>query len=180
MDASGKKKWRIVVDYRQLNEKTIGDRYPLPNITDLLDKLGRTQYFSTLDLASGFHQVEMAEEDIAKTAFNTEQGPYKYLRMPFGLRNAPATFQGMMDIILREIQNERYLIYLDDIIIFSTSLQEHINRVREVFKRLRSANFKILDKLIKLPHTENSKTTKRIFRTPRILQEVHQRFCEHY
>nr|CAH7754481.1 unnamed protein product [Callosobruchus chinensis] len=72
LDASGKRKYRLVVDYRQLNEKTIGDRYPLPNITDLLDKLGRCQYFSKLDLASGFHQIEIAEEDIPKTAFNTE------------------------------------------------------------------------------------------------------------
>lgn len=147
IDASGQKKWRIVVDYRKLNDKTIGDRYPLPNITDLLDKLGRCQYFSTLDLASGFHQIEMSEEDIAKTAFNTEQGHYEYLRMPFGLRNAPATFQRVMDNILRGIQNERCLVYLDDIIIFSTSLQEHITRLREVFDRLRAANFKIqLDK----------------------------------
>jgi Reverse transcriptase (RNA-dependent DNA polymerase). len=147
IDASGKRKWRIVVDYRKLNEKTIGDRYPLPNITDLLDKLGRCQYFSTLDLASGFHQIEMAEEDIPKTAFNTEQGHFEYLRMPFGLRNSPATFQRVMDNILRGIQNERCLVYLDDIIIFSTSLQEHIDRLREVFDRLRAANFKVqLDK----------------------------------
>ena len=134
MGAFGKKKGRIRVDYKKLNEKTIGDRYPLPNITDLLDKL---RCFSTLDLASAFHQIEMVEEDIAKTAFNTEQGPYKYLRMPFGLRNAPATFQRVMNNILRGIHNEICLVYLDDIIIFSTSLQEHINIPRKVFERLR-------------------------------------------
>nr|CAH7755026.1 unnamed protein product [Callosobruchus chinensis] len=147
LDASGKRKYRLVVDYRQLNEKTIGDRYPLPNITDLLDKLGRCQYFSTLDLASGFHQIEMAEEDIPKTAFNTENGHMEWTRMPFGLKNAPATFQRVMDNILRGIQNEKCLVYLDDIIIFSTSLQEHITRLKEVFERLRQSNFKIqLDK----------------------------------
>ncbi|CAH2014093.1 unnamed protein product [Acanthoscelides obtectus] len=147
LDASGKQKWRIVIDYRKLNEKTLGDRYPLPNITDLLDKLGRCQYFSTLDLASGFHQIEMAEDDIQKTAFNTENGHYEFTRMPFGLKNAPATFQRVMDNILRGIQNEKCLVYLDDIIIFSTSLQEHISRLREVFERLRQSNFKIqLDK----------------------------------
>lgn len=147
LDASMKRKWRIVIDYRKLNEKTIGDRYPLPNINDLLDKLGRCQYFSTLDLASGFHQIEMAEEDIPKTAFNTDNGHYEFLRMPFGLRNSPATFQRCMDNILRGIQNEICLVYLDDIIIFSTSLQEHIHRLRQVFDRLRQYQFKIqLDK----------------------------------
>nr|CAH7733080.1 unnamed protein product [Callosobruchus chinensis] len=147
LDASGKRKYRLVVDYRRLNEKTIGDRYPLPNITDLLDKLGRCQYFSTLDLASGFHQIEMAEEDIPKTAFNTENGHMEWTRMPFGLKNAPATFQRVMDNILRGIQNEKCLVYLDDIIIFSTSLQEHITRLKEVFERLRQSNFKLqLDK----------------------------------
>lgn len=78
--------------YRKLNDKTIGDRYPLPNITDLLDKLGRCQYFTTLDLASGFHQIEMSDEDIQKTAFNTENGHYEFLRMPFGLKNALLPF----------------------------------------------------------------------------------------
>lgn len=147
LDASGKQKWRVVVDYRKLNEKTINDKYPLPNITDLLDKLGRCQYFTTLDLASGFHQIEMEDEDIQKTAFNTEHGHYEYLRMPFGLKNAPATFQRVMDNILRGIQNEKCLTYLDDIIVFSTSLQEHLDSLKCVFKRLRESNFKIqLDK----------------------------------
>lgn len=147
MDASGKQKWRVVVDYRSLNSKTIDDRYPLPNITDLLDKLGKCQYFSTLDLASGFHQIEMAQNDIEKTAFSTENGHFEYLRMPFGLKNAPATFQRVMDNILRGIQNEHCLVYLDDIIVYSTSLQEHLKKLRLVFERLRESNFKIqLDK----------------------------------
>lgn len=147
IDSSGKQKWRVVVDYRKLNEKTINDKYPLPNITDLLDKLGRCHYFTTLDLASGFHQIEMEEQDIQKTAFNTENGHYEYLRMPFGLKNAPATFQRVMDNILRGIQNEKCLTYLDDIIIFSTSLQEHLQSLKSVFQRLRESNFKIqLDK----------------------------------
>lgn len=147
LDASGNQKWRVVIDYRKLNEKTIDDKYPLPNITDLLDKLGKCQYFTTLDLASGFHQIEMSENDISKTAFNTENGHYEFLRMPFGLKNAPATFQRIMDSILRGIQNEKCLVYLDDIIVYSTSLQEHIERLRSVFTRLRESNFKIqLDK----------------------------------
>ncbi|KAJ3654355.1 hypothetical protein Zmor_013548 [Zophobas morio] len=147
MDASKEKKWRLVVDYRKLNEKTIDDKYPLPNINDILDKLGKSMYFTTLDLPSGFHQVEMHPDDIEKTAFSTGNGHYEFLRMPFGLKNAPATFRRVMGNILRGIQNEKCLVYLDDIIIFSTSLEEHISRLKEVFERLRKANFKIqLDK----------------------------------
>lgn len=146
-DASGKQKWRVVVDFRKLNEKTIDDKYPLPNITDLLDKLGKCQYFTTLDLASGFHQIEMCEQDIEKTAFSTDHGHYEFLRMPFGLKNAPATFQRVMDNILRGLQNEKCAVYLDDIIVYSTSLQEHIERLKDVFQRLRESNLKIqLDK----------------------------------
>lgn len=137
----------MVLDYRRLNEKSLDDRYPLPNITDLLDKLGKCQYFTTLDLASGFHQIEMNESDIPKTAFNTENGHYEFLRMPFGLKNAPATFQRVMDNILRGITNEMCAVYLDDIIVFSSSLQEHIEKLTAVFNRLRESNFKLqLDK----------------------------------
>lgn len=146
-DASGKLKWRLVIDYRRLNEKTISDRYPLPNISEILDKLGKCLYFSTLDLASGFHQIEMSPQDIPKTAFTVEGGHYEYLRMPFGLKNAPSTFQRVMDNVLRDLVGKICLVYLDDIIIFSTSLQEHIENLEKVFLRLRSSNFKIqLDK----------------------------------
>lgn len=147
LDASGKKKWRIVIDYRKLNDKTTDDRYPLPNITDLLDKLGRCQYFTTLDLASGFYQIEMDKDSIPKTAFNTENGHYEYIRMPMGLKNSPSTFQRVMDNILRGLINECCLVYLDDIIIFGSSLQQHLDNVRKVFERIRQSNLKIqLDK----------------------------------
>lgn len=142
-DASGKVKWRLVVDFRKVNEKTIDDKYPIPNITDVLDKLGRCQYFTTLDLASGFYQVEMDPADVHKTAFNVENGHYEFLRMPMGLKNSPSTFQRVMDNVLRGLQNEVCLVYLDDIIIFSTSLQEHVINLEKVFKRLRESNFKI-------------------------------------
>lgn len=146
-DASNKPKFRLVIDFRGLNAKTIDDKFPLPNITDILDKLGRSQYFSTLDLVSGFHQVEMHPDSVAKTAFSTETGHFEFLRMPFGLKNSPPTFQRVMNNILRGIQNETALVYLDDILIYSTSLKEHIDRLREVFNRLREANFKVqLDK----------------------------------
>lgn len=100
-DASGKIKWRLVIDFRKLNDKTIDDKYPIPNITDILDKLGKCQYFCTLDLASGFYQVEMSSKDIHKTAFNVEHGHYEFLRMPMGLKNSPSTFQCVMDNVLQ-------------------------------------------------------------------------------
>lgn len=142
-DASGKQKWRLVVDFRKLNDKTIDDKYPIPNITDVLDKLGRCHYFTTLDLASGFYQVEMDPQDISKTAFNVEHGHFEFLRMPMGLKNSPSTFQRVMDNVLRGLQNDICLVYLDDIIVFSTSLQEHMTNLEKVFLRLRESNFKI-------------------------------------
>ena len=143
MDASGQQKVRLVQDFRGLNLKTIEDKYPLPNISDLLDKLGRCTYFSTLDLASGFHQIELDEESIPKTAFSTERDHFEWVRMPFGLKNAPATFQRLLNNVLRGINGEMALVYLDDILVFSVSLQEHIDRLRQVFDRLRAANLKI-------------------------------------
>ena len=147
LDASGKKKWRLVIDYRKLNEKTIDDRYPIPNITDILDKLGRCMYFTTLDLTSGFHQVEVDEKDIQKTAFSVENGHYEFLRLPFGLKNAPSTFQRVMDNVLREHIGTICLVYMDDIIVFSTSLTEHIDNLSKIFKTLQKHNLKVqLDK----------------------------------
>lgn len=146
-DASGKQKWRLVVDYRKLNDKTIADRYPIPNITEVLDKLGKCQYFTTLDLASGFHQIEVEERDIQKTAFSVEYGHYEYVRMPFGLKNAPATFQRVMDNVLRNLLGKNCLVYMDDIICYSVSLQEHMASLGKIFEELRKYNLKIqLDK----------------------------------
>lgn len=144
-DASGKVKWRLVIDYRRLNERMVEDKYPLPNIYDILDRVGRAQYFTTLDLASGYHQVEMHPDDIEKTAFSIERGHYEFLRMPFGLKNAPSTFQRLMDHILRGVDN--VFTYLDDVIIISTSLQQHLEKIKEVFERFKLHNLKIqLDK----------------------------------
>lgn len=155
MDASGKVKWRLVVDFRKLNEKTIDDKYPIPNITDILDKLGKCQYFSTLDLASGFYQVEMHPEDIHKTGFSVADGNghFEFLRMPMGLKNSPSTFQRVMDNVLRDLQNVICVVYQDDILVFSTSLQEHVVNLRKIFDRLRESNFKIqMDKSEFLKH----------------------------
>lgn len=142
-DASGKQKWRMVIDYRKLNEKTKDDRYPIPNIEDVLDQLGRAQYFTTLDLASGFHQIEVDEGSKEKTAFMVDGGHYEFNRMPFGLKNAPATFQRMINIVLNGLIGKGILVYMDDIIIYSVSLQEHVNLLNVVFDRLRKANLQI-------------------------------------
>ena len=147
IDASGKQKWRIVVDYRLVNEKTIGDRHPLPNITEILDQLGHSKYFTSLDLKSGFHQIKLSEKDKHKTAFSGPGGHYQFLRMPFGLKNAPATFARLVNVVLSGIQGIKCFVYLDDIVIYGSSLKDHMNKLRSVFERLREHNLKIeLDK----------------------------------
>lgn len=146
-DASGKKKYRMVIDYRRLNEKTIEDKYPLPRIEEILDNLGKSCYFSTLDMAKAFHQIEMDEESIEKTAFSVNNGHYEYLRMPYGLKNGPSTFQRVMDNVLKEYLHKFCFVYMDDIVVFSKSLQEHIYHLQLIFQKIREFNLKIeLDK----------------------------------
>lgn len=146
-DASSIQKWRIVIDYRKLNNITITDKYPIPLMDEILDKLGRSIYFTTLDLTKGFYQIEVEPKDRHKTAFSTRNGHYEFVRMPFGLKNAPATFQRLMNTVLDGLIGKNCLVYLDDIVVFSTSLQEHMTSLEEVFKRLSEANLKIqLDK----------------------------------
>ena len=142
-DASGQKKWRLVVDFRKLNEKTIKDKYPMPIINDVLDRIGKAKYFSILDLASGYHQIEMDKRDIQKTAFSAEGGHFEFVRMPFGLTNAPATFQRVMDSLFGDLVGVYCLVYMDDIIVFSGSLQEHIQHLGNIFQRILTANLKL-------------------------------------
>lgn len=146
-DASGKKKFRVVIDYRKLNEITIDDRHPIPQIEDILDNLGQSQYFTTIDLKSGFHQIEMDENSRQKTAFSTDLGHYEFLRMPFGLKNAPATFQRAMNSILGDLIGKICYVYLDDVIVFGRCLKSHLMNLEKVLERLENANLKIqLDK----------------------------------
>jgi Reverse transcriptase (RNA-dependent DNA polymerase). len=129
----------MVMDYRALNEKTIGDAYPLPNITSILDQLGGSRYFTVLDLASGFHQIEIDPADRHKTAFSTLFGHFEFNRMPFGLKSAPATFQRMMDIVLSGLQGVEMFVYMDDIVIYAKSLQEHSEKLGKLMGRLKTA-----------------------------------------
>lgn len=108
----------IVIDYRKLNVITVNDRFSIPKMDEILSKLGRCNYFTTIDLAKGFHQIEMDPESITKTAFSTKYGHYEFTRMSFGLKNAPATFQRCMKNILRPLLNKNCLVYMDDIIFF--------------------------------------------------------------
>ena len=124
----------MVVDFRDLNQRTVGDAYPLPNITDILDQLGGAMYFSVFDLASGFHQIKMAPEDQWKTAFSTPNGHYEYTRMPMGLKNAPATFQRFMDQIKRGQDCKEMLVYMDDVIIDANSLRGRRSKLLTVSK----------------------------------------------
>ena len=136
-DENGVKHWRLVIDFRGLNEITITDKYPLPQITEILDRLGGVKYFSVFDLASGFHQIEMDPKDKAKTAFTTPNGYYEFSRMPFGLKNAPPTFQRLMDQALTGLQGTDLFVYLDDIVIYASSLQELNIKVKKLLNHLR-------------------------------------------
>ena len=132
------------VDFRQLNAATIKDAHPLPRIDDLLDALHGAKWFSTLDLKSGYWQVPIAEQDKEKTAFRTSSGQlFEFNQVLFGFCNAPATFSRLMDRVLAGLHWETCLFYLDDIIVFSSTWEEHLARLREVFERLRHAKLKL-------------------------------------
>ena len=146
-NASGEKKWRMVINYRKLNDVTIEDKYPLPRMEDILENFGKCAYFTTLDLAQGFHQIKVDKESIEKTAFTLEHGHYEYIRMPFGLKNALATFQRMMGKVFRKYLHKFCFVYMDDIVIFSKSLQEHLQHLKLIFDELKNYGLKIqLDK----------------------------------
>ena len=137
---------RFCVDYRRMNDITVKDAYPLPRVDDTLDTLAGSVWFSTLDLKSGYWQVEVAPEDRAKTAFCTQEGLFEFNVMPFGLCNAPATFQRLMDSVLAGLQWSSCLVYLDDIIIMGRSFEEHLRNLQQVMERLKQAGLKLQPK----------------------------------
>ena len=132
-------RWRMCVDYRALNKQTVKDRYPLPRIDLLLDRLGQARVFSKLDLAQGYHQIAMERESVEKTAFCTNLGQWEYLVMPFGLCNAPSTFQRLMNEVFKQEINSFVLVYLDDILIYSRSIEEHWGHLQHALDKLRRA-----------------------------------------
>ncbi|GFW58047.1 retrovirus-related Pol polyprotein from transposon 17.6 [Trichonephila clavipes] len=134
---------RFWVDYRRLNDVTKKDSYPLPRIDDTLDTLAGNTWFSTLDLKSEYWQVELHPDDKEKTAFTTGQGLWQFKVMPFGLCNAPATFEHLMETVLGGLSYEACLVYLDDIIIVGLSFEEHLKNIRRVLQKLREANLKL-------------------------------------
>ncbi|MCO5610779.1 hypothetical protein L7F22_065020 [Adiantum nelumboides] len=128
--------YRMCVDYRALNRITIKNRFPVPRVEDLFDKLQGSTYFSRIDLKSGYHQIRIVDEDIVKTAFRTSFGLYEYLVMPFGLTNAPATFNRMMERIFRPHRNFTG-VFFDDVIIYSKTIEEHKEHLKVIFQALR-------------------------------------------
>lgn len=130
-----------MIDYRRLNKATVNDATPLPNITKILETAVKSKVFSKLDMKSGYWQVKMAESDIEKTAFITEDGHYEWLRMPFGLKNAPPTFQRIVNNVLRDFLFKFVIVYLDDFLVFSTSEEEHFQHLSQIFKKLSEAGF---------------------------------------
>ena len=134
---------RFCIDYRKLNEKTVKDVYPLPRIDSCLDALAGARWFSTFDLRAGYHQVGLHPRDAHKTTFITRRGSFQFDVLPFGLCNAPATFERLMDLVMSGLNYESLLVYLDDIIVFSETLEVHLVRLELVFLRLEAAGLKL-------------------------------------
>ncbi|XP_035208777.1 uncharacterized protein LOC118183371 [Stegodyphus dumicola] len=128
--------YRLVTDFRKLNEKTVEDSFPLPNMFKLIEGLANATYFSTLDLTSGFFQMKIHPEDTYKSVFTTPSGHYHWTRVAFGLRNAPSFFQRLMSIVLANLSPLQIGIYIDDIVIASNTFEEHLNKFNIVFDRL--------------------------------------------
>ena len=135
--------WRFCVDYRRLNEVTVKDAYPLPRIADALSRLEGSKFFSIMDLQSGYHQVPLRDSDRPKSAFVTADGLFQFKVMPFGLTNAPGTFQRAMDLILAGLRWSACLVYLDDVVVYSPTLEQHLVRLKLVLTCFAKAGLKL-------------------------------------
>lgn len=128
--SNNEKKWRLVIDYRQLNKKLIADKFPLPRIDDILDQLGRAKWFSVLDCLSGFHQIPLDEQSRNVTSFSVDSGSYRFTRLPFGLKVSLNSFQRMMSIAFSGIAPEKAFLYMDDLIVIGCSADHHLKNLR--------------------------------------------------
>ena len=140
---TGLQKFRMVIDYRRVNDEIEDDKFPLPNITDIYDMLGNANYFSCIDLSQGYYQMELDKNSRPCTAFSTENGHYQMKRLPMGLKISPSIFSRMMTIAMSGLTYNKCFVYLDDLIIFGRSMEDHNKNLMEVFQRFREVNLKI-------------------------------------
>ena len=129
--------WRFCVDYQKLNAMTKEAKFPLPHIEDCLDKLGTASYFSKINLCSGYWQVKVHPDDIEKTAFQTQSGHHDFTVVPFGLQGAPSTFQRLMHHYLRLYLGKLCIVYINDILIYSNTAEEHLEHIRIILNVLK-------------------------------------------
>ena len=127
---------RLCIDYRKLDQITIKNKYPLPRVDDLFDQLQGAQIFSKIDLRSGYHQLKIAENDVPKTAFRTRYGHYEFLVMPFSLTNVPVAFMALMNRVFQPHLDKFVIVFIDDILVYSRSSEEHANHLRMVLQIL--------------------------------------------